>query len=122
MSTTHKKNERHKLNSEIGARCKQARIAAGYTQEQLAEAIDTSTQFLSDAERGVTGMSLSTVMKLCTTLSVSSDYILFGHDLATTPEPLLLETRITHLTEAERALVEKQINLMLQAFKINRDI
>ena len=122
MSMTQKKDERHKLNQEIGARCKQARIAAGYTQEQLAESIDTSTQFLSDAERGVTGMSLSTIMKLCTTLSVSSDFILFGHDLDITPEPLLLETRLTHLTDAQRALVEKQVNLLLQAFNINRDI
>ena len=121
MSTTHKKDERHKLNSEIGARCKQARIAAGYTQEQLAEAIDTSTQFLSDAERGVTGMSLSTIMKLCTVLSVSSDFILFGNNFVKTPEPLSLEARLNRLSEAERNIIEKQINLTIQAFKINQD-
>ena len=53
--------EAARLAAEEAARvaAEQARIAAGYTQEQLAEAIDTSTQFLSDAERGVTGMSLS---------------------------------------------------------------
>lgn len=121
MSTTQKKDERHKLNLEIGARCKQARIAAGYTQEQLAEAIDTSTQFLSDAERGVTGMSLSTIMKLCTVLSVSSDFILFGHNLEKTPGPLSLEARLSHLSETERSLIEKQINLTIQALRINKD-
>ena len=119
MSATQKKDERHKLNLEIGARCKQARIAAGYTQEQLAEAIDTSTQFLSDAERGVTGMSLTTIMKLCTVLSVSSDFILFGNNLVKTPEPLSLESRLSHLSEAERGIIEKQINLTLQALKLN---
>lgn len=121
MSNISKKEERHKLNIEIGARCKQARITAGYTQEQLAEAIDTSTQFLSDAERGVTGMSLSTLIKLCTTLSVSSDYILFGQTTNEHYNLLSLDSRINNLSEQERSIIEKQINLTIQALKINRD-
>jgi DNA-binding XRE family transcriptional regulator len=40
------------LNIQIGERCRQVRDASGYTQEQLVEKIDVSTQFLSDAERG----------------------------------------------------------------------
>lgn len=121
MSTIDKKEERHKLNFEIGARCREARIHAGYTQEQLAEAIDTSTQFLSDAERGVTGMSLLTIIKLCTTLSISSDYILFGKKEDTTYHPFSLDSRINHLSEQERSIIEKQLNLTLQALKINKD-
>jgi len=121
MSNTDKKEERRRLNIEIGARCKQARINAGYTQEQLAEAIDTSTQFLSDAERGVTGMSLSTIIKLCTVLSVSSDYILFGYNENSSPNSLSIDARIKHLSEQERSIIEKQINLTMQAFKINQD-
>ena len=121
MSIIEKKEERHRLNLEIGARCREARIHAGYTQEQLAEAIDTSTQFLSDAERGVTGMSLLTIIKLCTTLSISSDYILFGEKENTTSHPLSLNSRINHLSEQERSIIEKQINLTLQALKINKD-
>ena len=121
MSTTQKKKERHILNTEIGARCKQARLAAGYTQEQLAEAIDTSTQFLSDAERGITGMSISTIIKLCTTLSVSSDYILFGQTSMENTIPLSLDSRIGNLSEQERNIIEKQINLTMQAFRTNRE-
>ena len=121
MSTTQKKKERHILNIEIGARCKQARLAAGYTQEQLAEAIDTSTQFLSDAERGITGMSISTIIKLCTTLSVSSDYILFGQTSTENTIPLSLDSRIGNLSERERNIIEKQINLTMQAFRTNRE-
>lgn len=121
MSNTQKKEERHRLNQEIGARCKQARLAAGYTQEQLAEAIDTSTQFLSDAERGITGMSISTIIKLCTTLSVSSDYILFGQTSTENTIPLSLDSRIGNLSEQERNIIEKQINLTMQAFRTNRE-
>ena len=121
MYNISKKEERHKLNIEIGVRCKQARLSAGYTQEQLAEAIDTSTQFLSDAERGVTGMSLSTIIKLCTVLSVSSDFILFGEKNTTNANALSLDARVSNLSEPERNLIEKQINLTLQAFKINQE-
>ncbi len=44
------------LNIQIGKRCQQARKARGYTQEQLAEQLNVSTQFISDVERGVTGI------------------------------------------------------------------
>ncbi len=121
MSNIQKKEERRKLNIEIGARCKQARLAVGYTQEELAEIIDTSTQFLSDAERGITGMSLSTIIKLCMALSVSSDYILFGQTTTENSIPLSLDSRINNLSEQERSIIEKQINLTIQAFRINRE-
>ena len=48
------------------------------TQEQLAERIDVSPQYISDLERVVVGTSLTTLKKVCTTLGVSSDRILFG--------------------------------------------
>ena len=82
MENNHKLNTKRKakeLNIQIGERCRQARDASGYTQEQLAERINVSTQFLSDAERGITGMSVSTIIKLCTVLAVSTDFILLGH-------------------------------------------
>lgn len=66
------------INIEIGEQIKAAREQARLTQEQLAERIDVSVQFVSDLERGVVGISLTTLKKLCITLSVSSDQILFG--------------------------------------------
>lgn len=105
------------LNIQIGERCRQARDASGYTQEQLAELIDVSTQFLSDAERGVTGMSVSTIIKLCTVLSVSADFILFGktNDIPT-ENALSIYTRINHLSPQEQALIEEMANLMIKSF------
>ena len=66
------------INIEIGEQIKAAREQAGLTQEQLAERIDVSVQFVSDLERGVVGISLATLKNLCITLGVSSDQILFG--------------------------------------------
>ena len=63
---------------EIGARIKSAREKAGFTQEKLGEAIGMSTQFVSDMERGVSGPSIHTLICICRTLHVSSDFLLMG--------------------------------------------
>lgn len=65
------------LNIQIGERIKLSREGYGLTQEQLAEAIDVSPQYISDLERGVVGISIPTLKRLCTHLGVSSDRILF---------------------------------------------
>ena len=51
--------EKKDLNRSIGLRIKTARERAGLTQEQLAEQINRSTQFVSTIERGVAGPSVA---------------------------------------------------------------
>lgn len=108
------------LNIQIGERCRQARDASGYTQEQLAERIDVSTQFLSDAERGITGMSVSAIIKLCTVLAVSADFILLGCEGSGTEEPLSVYSRLQQLSPQEQELVKEAINLMIKSFHMTR--
>lgn len=67
------------INVQIGEQIKLARDQAGLTQEQFAERIDVSPQFVSDMERGVVGVSLTTLKRVCVVLGVSSDRILFGN-------------------------------------------
>lgn len=71
-------NQKKPLNVEIGKRCQDARESSGFTQQELAEMLNLSVQFISDMERGVSGMSIETVINLCKVLCVSSDYILMG--------------------------------------------
>lgn len=111
-----KRRKPKELNIQIGERCRQAREAAGYTQEALAEQIDVSTQFLSDAERGVTGMSISTIIKLCHTLSVSADFILLGQSKDAADSPFSIATRFGHLSRRQQKLVEDGFNLLNKAF------
>lgn len=66
------------INIEVGEQIRAAREQAHLTQEQLAEKIDVSVQFVSDLERGVVGISLTTLKKTCTALGVTSDQLLFG--------------------------------------------
>ncbi len=64
-------------NIQIGERIKAARERARLTQEQLAEKIEVSPQYISDLERGVVGISIPTLTRLCVVAGVSSDQILF---------------------------------------------
>ncbi|MBQ2921426.1 MAG: helix-turn-helix transcriptional regulator [Oscillospiraceae bacterium] len=66
------------INIQIGEQIKSAREHARLTQEQMAERIEVSPQFVSDLERGVVGISLTTLKRVCVVLGVSSDQILFG--------------------------------------------
>ena len=65
------------INIQIGEQIKLSREDRGLTQEQLAEAIEVSPQYISDLERGVVGISIPTLKRLCACLRVSSDRILF---------------------------------------------
>lgn len=116
MKNKGKKRQIKDINIQIGDRCRKAREAAGYTQELLAETIGRTPQFISDAERGISGMSLPTIMKLCMALSVSADYLLFGR---VSGSPTDFAERIGNLSEPERKILERQINLTMQAFRTN---
>lgn len=67
------------INVEVGGQVKRARERRGLTREQFAERIDQTPQFVSDLERGVSGISLETLRLICETLCVSSDSLLFPH-------------------------------------------
>ena len=66
------------LNREIGQRIQWRRKQLGLTQEQVAEQVDLTRNFLTSVERGTRGLSLESVRRLSTTLQVSTDFILFG--------------------------------------------
>ena len=93
------------INVEIGARARKAREQANMTQERLAERLECSPQFISDMERGVVGISLSTLKKLCLTLGVSSDSILFG------TEP---ESSLDALADRCRVLSKEQFSILTE--------
>ncbi|MBE7003987.1 MAG: helix-turn-helix domain-containing protein [Ruminococcaceae bacterium] len=65
------------MNIEVGQRIKERREAAGLTQETLAEMVGLGVKHISAIERGAIGVSLPTLKRVCTVLSVSADDLLF---------------------------------------------
>lgn len=66
-------------NIEIGARIQEIRLKKEMTQEDLAEKAGIgSAQQISNIERGLAGFSVSRLKKICKTLDIEADYLLFG--------------------------------------------
>ena len=59
----------------VGKRIQYYRKARGYTQEQFAEMIDLSTNYLSDVERGKSSPRLDKLVLIMNKLGCSSDEI-----------------------------------------------
>jgi len=94
---------------ELGKRIKEARLAAGLTQEQLAERINLSSGHCAHVERGTTKVSLSALVSIANALN-------------TTPDKLLVDNNYqasSHLLEEAQALFEDcdpdEIYIILQA-------
>jgi len=95
------------INIQVGEQVKRAREKSGLTQEQFAELIDKTPQFVSDLERGVSGISLETLKLICEKLCVSSDSILF-------PGSKSYDKQVGELTDKFRRMTSAQFYVMEQ--------
>ncbi len=62
-------------------------------------------------------MSVATIIKLCTVLAVSADFILLGQESSGERYTLSNFSRIQKLSQQE--LVEEAVNLMIKSFHIS---
>ena len=108
------------LNIAIGRRIQQSREQAGLTQEELAERIDRSTQFISTIERGLAGPSLETVIHLCEVLGTSTEWILRGRALL--PDSNLLAAsvmeKLSGLSPAQLLLVDRMTSDLIKLLQM----
>ena len=105
--------EKKEINIQIGEQVRLAREQAKLTQEVLAEKIEVSPQYISDLERGVVGIALATLKKLCSALGVASDQILFGaqaHDRG-----VILSNACHTLTDEQFSLLVEMVNCYTKA-------
>lgn len=62
----------------VGQNIKRIRLLKGLSQENLANALDKSINFISLVENGKTGISISTLIGFCKELGVDAKTILSG--------------------------------------------
>ena len=108
--------EKKEINIQIGEQVRIAREQAKMTQEMLAEKIDVSPQYISDLERGVVGIALPTLKKLCCALGVASDQILFGTQ--SQERGIILSNACNTLSEEQFALLLEMVNCYVKAVNI----
>jgi len=97
--------EKKDINVKIGVRIKMSREAAGYTQDKFAEMIQMGSKNLSDIERGIVGVSLSTIKRICIALKISSDLLIMDELEAQDSD------KVSFLIERLKQLSPKQLDL-----------
>lgn len=107
--------EKKEINVQIGEQIRIAREQAKLTQEQLAERIEVSPQYISDLERGVVGISLPTLRRACVALGVSSDQVLFG--VASASRITAIEKRCSDLSDESFAALLSIVDTFSTAVK-----
>ena len=107
--------EKKEINIQIGEQVRIAREQAKLTQEQFAERIEVSPQYISDLERGVVGISIPTLKRACVALGVSSDQILFG--TVSENRNAAIEKRCANLSDKDFAALLDIIDVFSAAIK-----
>lgn len=104
------------MNSEdlakIGARIARRRKELNLTQEQVAERMNASIQMLSNIERGKKAIKIENLLKLCSILKTSTDYLLTGQH--TTQDCSGLAGKISQLTPSDYQMVEMLVDYRLK--------
>lgn len=98
----------------IGRRIKEARQKVGFSQSELAEAINVTVSTISTIERGVRAPSLEVLVNILETLGTSADLVLqdvleCGFKIRETE----LDDKLQNLPREERERIFRVINVMV---------
>ena len=104
------------FNQQIGARIREQREFLGLTREALCGAIGMSSQFLSEVERGVKGLSAETLCNLCNGLGVSADTILKGKEVSS--DVSAIAATLATLDEKDRVFAEELLKTFIKAITL----
>lgn len=94
--------------ADMGKRIFARRKELKMTQESLAEKVGLSFQSVSCIELGKKGVRPENLIKICNTLDVSADYLLFGKRDAC--EMSELSSKMSELSKEDYELVEKLVS------------
>lgn len=79
------------INVQLGTHIREERERFNYTQERLAEIINLTPNHLSAIERGVSGVSIETLIRLSSALGISTDQLIWGNSKDNNEKTLLLQ-------------------------------
>ena len=99
----------------MGDRIREARKQQGLTQEQLAEKVDITLEYISQIERGLKTPSMQVFIKLVEVLDVSADYLL--RDSVSTGKLFgdnAIGRKIERLSPKQRVALEALIDTFIQ--------
>lgn len=103
----------------VGERIRFQRKALGISQEDFAERIGRVPKFCADIERGQVGMSIETMLSICSLLKLTPNELLIGESTptATTNELELITSALSKCTDKQRKDAYALLKLFLKAIK-----
>lgn len=105
------------INVEIGRNIQRERELAGYTQERFSDLIGLEVKSLSSAERGINGISMTTLRQICTVLSISADRIIFGEVPA--QDTSEIAAKLERLSPKQFEIAVRMLGCLLEGFALN---
>ena len=108
--------DKKELNVLVGINIKREREKAGFTQDQFSEMLGIGSKSLSAIERGVVGISLTTLLKVCDILSVSTNTILRENCEKNNIQNIT--DQLERLTPSQLEIAEDMLNKLIKAFAL----
>ena len=96
-------DSRKDLNVLVGANIKREREKAGFTQEQFSELLGIGSKSLSSIERGVVGVSLTTLLNICDILHISANVLLYEQTQKNDVDSIALQLKMLSAEQFEIA-------------------
>lgn len=111
--------DKRDIDTLVGTNIKTQRERAGYTQDEFSELIGLGPKSLSAVERGVVGVSLSTLLRICEVLHISADTLLYAQTQENDVQALTRQ--LERMTPAQFALTKDMITTMQKAFALEKE-
>ena len=109
---------RKDLNILVGANIKREREKAGYTQDRFSELLGIGSKSLSSVERGVVGVSLPTLMKICDILHISSNVLLYEPARENNVDSIVLQLKM--LSAEQFQIASDVMTKLIEAFLLEK--
>lgn len=106
------------LLKQIGDRLHSRRKQLRFTQEELSERANITAQTVSYAELGKKALRPENIIRLCSALEISTDYLLTGR--ITNDDISYLSNKLSCLTPGQYRHLEDIINSYLAAIQDNK--
>ena len=109
---------RKDLNVLVGANIKREREKAGLTQDRFSELLGIGSKSLSSIERGVVGVSLTTLLRICDILHISANALLYEQSRKNDVDSIALQLQLLSAEQLE--IASNVISNLIKAFSLEK--
>lgn len=106
------------LNVLVGVNIKHEREKAGFTQDQFSELLGIGSKSLSSIERGVVGVSLTTLMRICDILHISANALLYEQTRQNDVDSIALQLK--RLSSEQFEIASNVMVNLIKAFSLGK--